>query len=190
MPLFSFHFCCTKITYDFFPHSVSLALFLSAALSLSRPLFLTHFLCVIFPLCSFYLCTLLSYGWSQVYLIRNYHVCVLHTVALCFTFQSRALVWIVECGKQRIVCFFFLLSVASLSCRFTPLLFKLALFTVVYNAFMRERLFYAMLCLVCASIVYTYIVYWVRLCAREAQCARYSPDGLTILLIHHALGSV
>lgn len=63
------------------------------------------------------------------------------TVALCFTFQSNALVWNV--GKRE---FFFLLSVASLSCHFTPLLFKLALFTVVYNAFMRERLFYALLC--------------------------------------------
>lgn len=146
--------CCSHLTFVlrklhtiFFPFRIVSSISICVYYSLS--LFFTHFLCVIFPLRSFCLCTLLSYGWSQVCLIRNYHVCVRRTVALCFTFQSNTLVGMLEKGNF----FLLLLSVASLSCHFTPLLFKLALFTVVYNAFMRERLFYAMMS--CVRVQYT-----------------------------------
>lgn len=55
--LFSFQFCCMKITYDFLSHFVSLALFPCASLYLTSCLCLsrTHFLCVIFPLYTFFL---------------------------------------------------------------------------------------------------------------------------------------
>lgn len=155
-----------EITYDFGSHFVSLALFLAASLSLFlAPTFLASFFHYTFFCCHPY--TLLSYGWSQVCLIRNYHVCVPHKHWFVFYISIQYIG--IECGMKGNIPLLFA-SVVSLSCHFTPLLFKLALFTVVYSAFMRERLFYAM-----PSSTYSLLSKYG--CVHRTQCVRYSPDG-------------
>lgn len=100
--------------------------------------------------------------------------CLRASRAVCFVFYISIQYIGLECGMKREFFSFLFCSVlspvVSLSCHFTPLLFKLALFTVVYNAFMRERLFYAM-----PSSTYSLLSKYG--CAYRTQCVRYSPDG-------------
>lgn len=119
-------FLLHKITYDFiFTHFVSLALFLSIRSTFR----LTHFLCVIFSIMHYYHTRLVTSVSNSK--LSCLYVCVCVSVSCALHSGFVFYISIQYIGLKWKKGIFFSLSVASSSCHFTPLLFKLALFTVV-----------------------------------------------------------